>query len=453
MNTQNYWDHKKLRNLEKCLFLFFDITCFLIAFGVARMVRYLSLSFEWIDILHALWPLAIIVMANSTFDLYRTDFRDSPLKMPGMSLVTSLISLLLTAFSIYLLGIEQFIGEYHGRGVLLGTFGGFALLAASHRLVLHRVFEKVRGQRNYLVLANLKEYNHLLQEGHNRSEGENFDFLAAPNSDILLSRVRKTQYVGIIVGSEILKNDELIKILMQLRLAGLRIFNMHDFFENVWFKIPIPGLRDQWFVTGNGFVLLHNPVGLKVKRILDIALSLILMLATAPLMFVVALAIKMSDFGPIIYSQKRTGKNRSTFTLYKFRSMKVNAEAEQARWAAPNDLRVTKIGKTLRIMRIDELPQIWNVFKGEMSFIGPRPERPEFNSKLEKNIPYYNLRHLLRPGITGWAQVLYPYGASEKDALEKLQYDLYYLKNYSLLLDFSIIIKTIKIVLFGRGGR
>jgi len=166
-------------------------------------------------------------------------------------------------------------------------------------------------------------------------------------------------------------------------------------------------------------------------------------------MLIAAIAIKLDTRGPVFYSQTRTGLSGVTFRLYKFRTMVKDAEKSGPRWTKKDDPRITRVGRFLRSTRIDELPQLWNVLLGEMSFIGPRPERPDFNAELEAAIPYYDLRHLVKPGITGWAQVLYPYGASVEDAREKLQYDLYYIKNYSVMLDLVILIRTLRAV--GRG--
>ncbi len=192
---------------------------------------------------------------------------------------------------------------------------------------------------------------------------------------------------------------------------------------------------------------------IKVKRVLDIIFSLLGLLISLVITIPVAILIKLESKGPIFYRQKRVGLNNNIFECIKFRSMTVDAEKYGAIWASKNDSRVTRVGKIIRKLRIDEIPQMWNVLKGEMSFIGPRPERPEFVYQLEKKIPYYNLRHSVKPGITGWAQVCYPYGASEEDALEKLKYDLYYIKNLSLFLDFQILLKTAKVVLLGKGAR
>ena len=169
-------------------------------------------------------------------------------------------------------------------------------------------------------------------------------------------------------------------------------------------------------------------------------------------MAITALVIKLSSRGPVFFSQTRVGFKGRAFTLYKFRTMHNNAEKQGAQWARDNDPRVLPIGHFLRKSRIDELPQCWNIFKGDMSIIGPRPERPEFTSELTNDIPYYDLRHIIKPGLTGWAQVNYPYGASTEDALRKLQYDLYYIKNYSLFLDLNIMLRTL-ITVFQRSGR
>jgi exopolysaccharide biosynthesis polyprenyl glycosylphosphotransferase len=238
---------------------------------------------------------------------------------------------------------------------------------------------------------------------------------------------------------------------MRARLRGVRIYDLVDFYERFLFKLPVLNLRDGWLILAHGFDLLHHTIQLRAKRVLDVLLSLALMLPLSPLMLVTAIVIKLDSKGPVFYRQLRTGLNGETFRLYKFRTMVEDAEKSGARWAKKNDPRITGVGRFLRAARIDELPQLWNVLLGEMSFIGPRPERPDFTNELEAAIPYYDLRHLVKPGITGWAQVLYPYGASIEDAREKLEYDLYYIKNYSVMLDLVILIRTVRVVLVGRG--
>lgn len=190
-----------------------------------------------------------------------------------------------------------------------------------------------------------------------------------------------------------------------------------------------------------------------VKRFFDVLASIFLILPTLPLLVATALAIKLDSPGPVFFRQDRVGRGGRVFKVWKFRSMFLNAEVNGAVWAKKSDPRVTRVGGIIRVLRIDELPQLWNIFRGEMSLIGPRPERPEFVRELSANIPYYNIRHSVLPGITGWAQVNYRYGASVEDALHKLEYDLYYIKNMSILLDLKIILRTIGVVLFGEGAR
>jgi len=224
-------------------------------------------------------------------------------------------------------------------------------------------------------------------------------------------------------------------------------------FEGLTRRVPVEHIHDEWLLFAGGFYLISKEYLQKVKRLIDFTFSSLLLTVSLPLVGVTALAIKLDSKGPIFYKQKRIGKGGSEFIAWKFRSMVENAEQRGVVWAKQNHKRVTRVGKVLRLLRIDEIPQLFNVFRGEMSLIGPRPERPEFVKELETQILYYTVRHTVRPGITGWAQVNYRYGASVEDALRKLEYDLYYIKNMSLLLDLKIMLKTIGVVIFGQGAR
>jgi exopolysaccharide biosynthesis polyprenyl glycosylphosphotransferase len=207
-----------------------------------------------------------------------------------------------------------------------------------------------------------------------------------------------------------------------------------------------------WLIFSEGFKT--SPLRLFLKRTNDLAHATALLILTLPLMLIVAVLIKLDSRGPVLYRQKRLGRNGQEFSVLKFRSMREDAEAGIGpTWASENDPRITRVGRVIRLLRIDELPQLINVFRGEMSFVGPRPEREHFIRRFEREIPYYGLRLVARPGITGWAQVEYRYASSDEDALEKLKYDLYYIKNSTLLFDFWIILKTVKVVLFGSGAR
>jgi sugar transferase (PEP-CTERM system associated) len=243
-----------------------------------------------------------------------------------------------------------------------------------------------------------------------------------------------------------------VKNLLTCKLRGVEILDSPTFYETLTGKLLVEAIHPSWFIYSNGFRV--TSLRRACKRAMDILLSSIGIILTLPIFPVIALLIKASSPGPVLFKQKRVGEGGREFTLMKFRTMRDNAEEETGPvWAIENDPRTTGLGSWLRKTRIDEIPQMFNVLKGEMSFIGPRPERLEFVDQLSETIPYYGKRHFVRPGITGWAQVKYRYGASEKDALEKLRYDLYYIKNYSITLDLMIVLETIKVVLFRRGGR
>ena len=218
-------------------------------------------------------------------------------------------------------------------------------------------------------------------------------------------------------------------------------------------RLPLSQITDEWLLETEGFNLNTRGSLRRLKRAFDVCVSIAIFLITAPIMLLTAIAIRLESKGPVIYKQDRVGLFEKEFTVYKFRSMRTDAEKNGAVWAKEHDDRITRVGRFIRKVRIDELPQLWNVLKGDMSFIGPRPERMTFVKKLKEDIPYYSLRHTVKPGLTGWAQVCYPYGASEEDSRHKLEYDLYYIKNMSILLDITIVLKTIGVVLFPKGAR
>jgi sugar transferase (PEP-CTERM system associated) len=267
----------------------------------------------------------------------------------------------------------------------------------------------------------------------------------------LLATARKARAGAIVVALSERRGVLPLQEMMQCKLHGIEVLDAPSFYELVQGKLMLERITPSWIIFSSGFrrTALVN----SYKRCIDIVLASLGLLLSAPLFPLIALAIKLESPGPVFFKQVRVGAGEKPFTLYKFRSMGRDAEKNGAVWAVKNDARVTRVGRFLRNSRIDEIPQLYNVLKGEMSFIGPRPERPEFVEKLKKDIYYYSKRHTIKPGVTGWAQVRYPYGATTEDAVEKLRYDLYYIKNLSLFLDSQIIFETVKVVLFGRGGR
>ena len=243
-----------------------------------------------------------------------------------------------------------------------------------------------------------------------------------------------------------------LRALLDCRLNGVQVTDLARYFERVHGQVPIESLKVSWLIYGHGFR--QNLVRAFVKRCFDLIVSAVLLVLTVPVLIVAALLIAAESTGPVIYRQERVGFRGCSFTVFKLRSMATDAEKDgKAAWASANDSRITRIGRLIRRTRIDELPQLLNVLKGEMSFVGPRPERPEFVAMLTEQIPFYAVRNSVKPGLTGWAQVRYSYGATVEQSVRKLEYDLYYVKNHTLLLDLVILLETVRVVVLGEGAR
>jgi sugar transferase (PEP-CTERM system associated) len=408
-------------------------------------------------------PLVLLALSMYVLDAYTLERQVSGMRPPPRAVMGVVIAGVLTGAAAYAGGFWS-VDPTFGRGVFPVAFAAQALWSALWRLGL-AVWMRQQAERIRWLVIGAGEQAQSLREDFAKSgtQGE-LVFLAdregvdAAPADLEtaggiaeLGRVAAEHWSGVVVALTDPAPEPLVHQLMNLRFAGVRVYSIADFYEQLWFKVPVLHTRHGWLVFAHGFDLLHNPLGLRIKRLLDLVLALGLLVGTLPLMLVAAISIKLDSRGPVIFRQARTGLGGAEFEVLKFRSMTHDAERDGPQWAQKSDRRVTRVGRLLRLLRIDELPQLLNVLKGEMSFIGPRPERPVFNETLEKEIPLYNLRHLVRPGITGWAQVMYPYGASVEDAREKLQYDLYYIKNYSVLLDIGIVFKTLRVVLLGKG--
>jgi len=245
----------------------------------------------------------------------------------------------------------------------------------------------------------------------------------------------------IVVPAHIKKNPRAARAIYKNLALGIEVIDLADLYETIFGKVPLAELEEIWFLEN---LARRHRAYETLKRPIEIILSIILIPILVPIMVLVAFLVAVTSGLPIIYTQKRIGQHEREFTLYKFRTMQPDAEAAGPRWSKANDKRVTSLGRFLRATHLDEIPQLWNILRGELSLVGPRPERPEFVKNLRKEVPYYELRHLVRPGITGWAQINFRYGWSLSDAAEKLQYDMYYIKNRSVALDLLIILRTIK---------
>lgn len=439
----------RLTQRSKALIMLWDGAALLGITGLVFFLRFGYLRSEVFET-RGLWFIVSLTLAGLyVFGCYDLDGKLKTIVLLFRQGVAIAISFLAVVLVGYLLSKDR-TGLF-GRGVLLGSLLGFYFVSALYRWALLKSFEKMRANADWLFVVNDNIKENLLGDLKKNSFAGRVTVLARQQwSEI--EKYLNRPWNGIVVATTSQElNHDLGPVLMQARFSGQPVQDLSIFYEGTWRKVPVYYLEHDWFVLSEGFGLVHNPVGLRVKRLADVLLSTILLLLTWPFMLLTAIAVKLESPGGALYSQIRTGKDGEDFLIYKFRSMRSDAEKGGVKWASKNDARVTRVGKLIRLTRLDELPQLWNVFRGDMSFIGPRPERPEFNKDLEKQIPFYNLRHLVRPGITGWAQVLYPYGASVEDSKEKLQYDLFYIKNYSVVLDFVIVLKTISVVVLGRG--
>ncbi len=271
------------------------------------------------------------------------------------------------------------------------------------------------------------------------------------NPKDLMSRIKQTDSEVVVVAMDEKRGQLPVQELLECKMQGIPVLEGETFYEEITGKIIVDKINPSWLIFHEGFQ--KSWLMMTGKRVVAILASTVGLLVSLPVICLTAILIKLDSPGPVLFKQERVGKDGRVFTLVKFRSMRSDAEDKGAKWAQKNDDRVTRVGKIIRKLRIDEIPQMWNVLKGDMSFVGPRPERPVFVSQLREQIAYYDQRHTVQPGITGWAQINYPYGASVEDAMEKLTYDLYYIKHMSVMLDLYIILKTVKTILFREGAR
>ncbi len=458
------------RMIIVCLLIVGDILGLLLCFNLAlelRLSRTLDLGNP---ILYALIPMYLFGLYLT--DTYKLNREVSGVRLSERAILGILATVTAVTSGVYLTGIwgsEPIVG----RGVLLISVALFSIWAVTSRTVVDRWLKVNQQTSRFLVLGDYqkviefgKEHRKLNSRtefvpfsdnfANNGSYGSgksgNQQSLVMDSVSSLSSTWKQQYWSGILIdGAERSLSQQMVRELMDMRLQGIYVYSIADFCEQFWQKIPPAYVQDDWFAFTAGFNILHNRIKAKLKQLIDIVAAAVMIIVSLPITLPVAIAIKLNSRGPIFYSQVRTGLNGKKFRVYKFRSMYQNAESKGIQWAKEKDPRITKVGSFIRLTRIDELPQLWNVFKGDMSLVGPRPERPEFDLQLREQIPYYDVRYLVKPGITGWAQVCYPYGASVEDAYQKVAYDLFYIKNYSLFLDLAIAFKTLRVVFLGKG--
>ena len=316
--------------------------------------------------------------------------------------------------------------------------------------ITHR---KKRSKKSWRVIVSESEQNVLLRELRCDPPAQRMSIqMASASNTHEIKSERNGSTLGFAISDEAATSDELIEALLGQKSQGAEVSSITTWCEGYLQRIPPELFSSRWLAQADGFDLQPGRVNWRIKRFGDLFLGCALLIATAPLVAIACLAILLEDQGPVLYSQVRTGLYGKEFRIWKLRSMRVNAESQGVQWSKHGDERITRVGHLLRKLRIDELPQLISVIKGEMSLIGPRPERPDIERVLENQIPHYRVRHWVRPGLSGWAQVCYPYGASLEDSRAKLSYDLYYLRNASLGLDILILLKTIRLVASARGA-
>ncbi len=430
------------------------------SFMLATIVQFREDSFLVLNFEYGYYKILIVtasvLVCSHWFDLYdpaklstKGDLYFRLLMVPG------LLALLLAA-------IEHFFPRFtpgNGSfllGVIILTFAlvGWRFVydwVAAQPFLRERVYVLGTGERAERLLRGLRQRSELGitvvgwtgELGHKPTLDE---------TESHLLQVRNARLHRVIVAMPDRRGSLPVQALLQLRLDGVKVEDATSWLEKMSGRIEVENLYPSWLIFAEGFRF--SPGFMMLRRMVSLIVSLLCLLIVSPVIPFVVLAIKLDSAGPVLYRQKRVGRNGVHYFVYKFRTMRQDAEAKTGpTWAGQDDPRITRIGKFLRSSRLDEIPQLWNVFCGDMGFVGPRPERPEFVEWLTTEIPYYPLRHVIRPGITGWAQVRYKYGNTLEDAKEKLQYDLYYIKNVSLGFDLLIMFQTVKTIILGRGAQ
>ncbi|MFA7587203.1 MAG: TIGR03013 family XrtA/PEP-CTERM system glycosyltransferase [Novosphingobium sp.] len=442
-----------------------DLILLISAGELAWRVRAGQIGMEVGSLAGRLWPhmgfAAMILTAMIAVGVYGSDSLRSMRFATARLLVAISLGIIALSFVDFLLG-----GGNFWRSTLAYAMALAVVLLVLNRLVIGGMLGVNAFRRRVLVLGAGARAQRLRQLGERPESG--FVIVgylamseAPPVVEEAISRTaihNLTRYVENLGVSEVVlaleerRNALPLKDLLRIKTAGVHVNEFSSFLERETGRVDLETVNPSWLIFSDGFSS-GRAISGAAKRLFDVLASSLLLAFTAPVIVLFALLVKFDSKGPAFFRQQRVGLFGETFELIKLRSMRIDAEAAGAQWAIRDDPRVTRIGRFIRKTRIDELPQTWSVLKGEMSFVGPRPERPEFVAGLEDQIRYYAERHMVKPGITGWAQINYPYGASIDDSRHKLEYDLYYAKNYTPFLDLLILLQTLRVVLWHEGAR
>ena len=414
----------------------------------------------------SLWKIALVTVVCQLC-LYYNDFYDLTLVHSNRELIVRLLQAV-GAASIVLAALYFVVPALMiGDGIFVSALFVFVVGILGWRLLFNQLIGSLKLEERILVVGTGESARKVARQILDQHDfayriigfidddasrvGERIVNPAIVGTPDDIERlVARHQIDRIVVGLSDRRGKLPVEQLLRAKMTGVRVEDVTTTYERVTGKILLDDLRPSWLIFSEGFLV--SRMTRWMKRGIDLTLSILMGIVAIPFMIVTAIAIWLESGAPVLYRQERVGENGRTFTLCKFRSMRKDAENGTPLWAKDGDDRVTRVGRVIRKTRLDELPQLWNVLRGDMSFVGPRPERPYFVAELAKQIPFYQQRHAVKPGITGWAQVKYRYGSSLEDAMEKLRYDLYYIKHLSVFFDLTIVFDTVKVVLFRKGA-
>ena len=442
-----------------------DIVLLFFAADFGWRLRAAQIGIDAGTIASRFWQLAgyagIILMAMTAVGVYGSEALRSMRFATARLLVAISLGIIALAFVDFLFG-----GHNFWRSVLAYAMAGSIIVLVMNRLVVGGILGAAAFRRRVLGLGAGHRADRLRKLSERPESGFVIvGFVAMTESEPVVEEAisrsaihNLTRYVENLGVSEVVlaleerRNSLPLSDLLRIKTTGVHVNDFSSFIERETGRIDLDTVNPSWLIFSDGFSS-GRAISSAAKRLFDIAASSLLLVLAAPIIAVFALLVKLDSKGPAFYRQTRVGLFGQPFDVIKLRSMRTDAEVGGAQFAQENDPRVTRLGRFIRKVRIDELPQTWSVLKGEMSFVGPRPERPEFVSDLEEQLPFYAERHMVKPGITGWAQINYPYGASLEDSRHKLEYDLYYAKNYTPFLDLLILLQTLRVVLWHEGAR
>ncbi|MFA5074101.1 MAG: TIGR03013 family XrtA/PEP-CTERM system glycosyltransferase [Nitrospirota bacterium] len=441
-----------------------DVIIGVIAVYAGSLLRFgLVETLVEVDIVRLFFFVLVTVFISYLLELYNFERRTATRELFLRTVLGVACSFILLTAVYYVIHVPTFF-----RGMFAVTMGVFGLLQFVWHITYQSIIDSPHLARKVLILGTgplAKKIGDLIQSTNHQhvlSGYVHFNLMQEPvsvpahaivgNGGSITETVKKEKAQKLVVSLAERRGAFPTQEVLDCKFCGVDVVDAPSFYEDMTGKLLIENITPSWFIFSNGFKI--NATLKLYKQAIDFIFALAGLLFFLPFFPFIALLIKLDSAGPVFFRQIRVGEMDRPFFLYKFRTMRQNAEAGTgAVWAKEDDPRITRLGGLLRKTRIDELPQLYNVLRGDMSLVGPRPERPEFVERLKTVVPYYSERHFVKPGITGWAQIKYPYGASEQDALEKLRYDLYYIKNMSIVLELTVLLETIKVMLFRRGAR